>query len=989
MHFRFWLAAVLVAAASIRGAHLVQALTHPGLKNVLLLDSRVYDQMASRIVAGDLLAGNEAFTVGPLYAYFVALIRWLGPDGPAGVYAAQGLLGLASVALVALIARRCCGPRAGIAAAALIAFYGAMEMLEVKLMSSSLATFLGLASIALLLFAHERRWTVGAVLPGLLLGATCLARPNTLLFVPLAVGWWMWGLRAKTPGDHAVRRSRAVFAGAIALCGGIVIAIAPATLRNQYVTGEFTLISSQAGITFFHGNNPASHGLFALAGIMLENPVTQPADQRRIAERASGRPLSQSEVSRYWFDRGRSHLSADPVRAAGLVGRKLLYWLSSDEIPVDYSLPAERELTPALRLAAVPFGLMLAFAFLGLRNPRRSEAPQVLLWLFVLANLLSILIFYFSSRYRVPAVPMLAALAGCGVAEAFERMRQPRRGFIIWLLTAVLIAALSIHSWTDELRQSAFAQFFNYGNIHTRLQQPELAIESYQRALPGLDHVAQLHINLAAAYISLDKHEEAIRHLERALEIQPNAPRLRRELTAERKKASSLERSTTTPPAATTAAPTEPASAADIPMGHRHVERLLVVALDGATWSWMTPLIEQGRLPVLARLRSQGVWASLETLEPTVSPAIWTTIVTGTLPERHGILGFDGVPGQTMETLPNSTMRRVKAWWEMLDAAALTSGTIGWWASWPADPLRPGSYLVSDRVTYTRMEAATKRSTLDARDTQPSDLLAGIRDLVERPNDIDREEAKRFLGLTDRGVDRLLLGADYTMGKFLPEFKFAYQSDRSSWKIAHELLAKRPVDLASVYFSGLDTVSHLFWHFSFPESLERQKVSEEKVARFRNVIPLYYEIIDRYIGDLLDVAGPGTTVMVVSDHGFGATGNLPWSGGHGRLTRGAPIAPPGVLILSGPGIAEGGDELSRASVVDIAPTLLALLGLPIADDMSGKPLVEALADRGNSEFARIDSWENVGGPRKPTTGPVDPRGDAERMERLRALGYFE
>jgi 4-amino-4-deoxy-L-arabinose transferase-like glycosyltransferase len=175
---------VLVAAAAVRAALLVQTLGRPGLRDILLLDSRVYDGIATQIAAGGLLAGSEAFTLGPLYAYLVAFFRWLGPDGPELIYAAQQLLGLASIALVALIARRCCGPRAGIAAAALIAFYGAMGMLEVKLMGSTLATFLGVASLSLLLYSNDRCWAAGAGLSGLLLGATCLTRPNTLLFAP-------------------------------------------------------------------------------------------------------------------------------------------------------------------------------------------------------------------------------------------------------------------------------------------------------------------------------------------------------------------------------------------------------------------------------------------------------------------------------------------------------------------------------------------------------------------------------------------------------------------------------------------------------------------------------------------------------------------------------------------------------------------------------------------------------------------------------------
>jgi predicted AlkP superfamily phosphohydrolase/phosphomutase len=413
------------------------------------------------------------------------------------------------------------------------------------------------------------------------------------------------------------------------------------------------------------------------------------------------------------------------------------------------------------------------------------------------------------------------------------------------------------------------------------------------------------------------------------------------------------------------------------------------LALDGASWRFLTPLFRDGKLPHLARMKESGVWAELKTLEPTVSPAIWTTIATGFLPKRHGVLGFEGVPGKTMTTLPNSRMRRVKAYWNILADLGVTTGILGWWVSWPAENLGEGSYLVSDRVPYTRMEAAIRRATITSEDTFPPDLIEIVAPLVERPDAIDPEVVARFLDFDRAEMKARLLEAEYRMGSYLPEFKFAYQSDRSTWKMAQELFAERPVDAAAVYFTGIDTVSHLFWHFTFPAEFPRHRISGEDVARFGNVIPLYYEQIDDYLGRLLDVMGWDTTVIVVSDHGFGGTGDLPWSGGHGRLTPGAPIAPKGVLILSGPGIAGGDTELSRAHVLDLAPTILHLMGLPAAQDMLGEVLVEALAPPGRHELPRVASYEVIGRIRAPETVPVDPAGDAERLERLKALGYIQ
>ena len=126
--------------------------------------------------------------------------------------------------------------------------------------------------------------------------------------------------------------------------------------------------------------------------------------------------------------------------------------------------------------------------------------------------------------------------------------------------------------------------------------------------------------------------------------------------------------------------------------------------------------------------------------------------------------------------------------------------------------------------------------------------------------------------------------------------------------------------------------------------------------------------------ELLDAAGAGTTVMVVSDHGFGATGRLPWSGGHGRLTRGAPIAPPGVLILSGPGIAGGGVELSRAQVVDMFASGPPERSGP-ADDDSSRSLLWLVVGLGVAASAGAVLWHTRRTrPREAVRSEADARG---------------
>ena len=418
------------------------------------------------------------------------------------------------------------------------------------------------------------------------------------------------------------------------------------------------------------------------------------------------------------------------------------------------------------------------------------------------------------------------------------------------------------------------------------------------------------------------------------------------------------------------------------------VSPLLLVGVDGATFDRILPLASEGRLPHLSRLMEQGAWGALETLEPTVSPAIWTTVATGRLPADHGILGFAGVPGQDMTTLPTSQMRRVRAFWNILSEHGRTVGVIGWWATWPAEAVE--GYVVSDRVAYTRMEATVGQDGPRPYEVSPPDLTEEIRRLVRRPDEITASEVRRFLALTDEEVEQLILGSEYRHGRFGPEFKYVHQSDRSTADIALHLLRQRPTDVTAVAFHGIDTVSHLAWHFMAPESFPELQVDERDISRFGKLIDNYYVFVDELLGELLEAVPEETTVVVFSDHGFGPTGRLPWSGGHGRITPGAPIAPDGVLIMAGPPIRPG-VRLERPHVLDLAPTVLYLQGFPLAADMPGGVFGESIRE----EFAaavplrQIPTYEIVPLRRAGEPLRADPEGDAATRERLCALGYLE
>src|SRR6185436_2962162 len=113
---------------------------------------------------------------------------------------------------------------------------------------------------------------------------------------------------------------------------------------------------------------------------------------------------------------------------------------------------------------------------------------------------------------------------------------------------------------------------------------------------------------------------------------------------------------------------------------------VVVIGIDSADWEMIRPMVESGELPTFARLLSEGASAPCTTLDPPLSPLLWTSIATGRTPDAHGILDFITRDPRTGRTVPvTSTLRRVAALWNIASDAGRRVAAIGWLASWPAE----------------------------------------------------------------------------------------------------------------------------------------------------------------------------------------------------------------------------------------------------------------------------------------------------------------
>ena len=347
--------------------------------------------------------------------------------------------------------------------------------------------------------------------------------------------------------------------------------------------------------------------------------------------------------------------------------------------------------------------------------------------------------------------------------------------------------------------------------------------------------------------------------------------------------------------------------------------RLLLFGAEGATLDQILPMVAQGKLPNLEKLLMKGSHGRLTPFRPCVSVVAWESLLTGKMPWKHRVL----------------------------DAARFT-------LPWGAGEVRvaPRGFLFHQVARRAGWRAGAQR--MDQSEALPlTDILTRLgfemRVIRSVPAGAPRPPVRleRFLDPqvptppSTRELRGVLKGA-------LEEDEALVEAALAAWK--------RPqVRGVLVQLPGLDRVAHRFLRYAMPASFG--DVPMEEVEKYGHVLEMYYRILDDWLGAFLaaDAAGEpvseggeGSLVMVVSPHGIdplplgrralmALEGDRFESGYHGR-------APDGLLIAAGPGVAHG-KPLGKATILDLAPTLLYHYRLAIGMDMDGHPLTRLFQDQ--------------------------------------------
>jgi hypothetical protein len=372
------------------------------------------------------------------------------------------------------------------------------------------------------------------------------------------------------------------------------------------------------------------------------------------------------------------------------------------------------------------------------------------------------------------------------------------------------------------------------------------------------------------------------------------------------------------------------------PSPQRGTGRVTLLLLDGASLEYVWPRVAAGRLPNFGRVLDSGASMDLATIRPTQADPVWAAVATGMYPAKNGVRSaasyFARGDDQPVDLLPDhcfshtlvrlgvvrdqpnsSAAWRARPLWAILGDYGIDSGIVRWPLTYPAQPM--AGFLVTDRFH----QMIGSMFEIDGHAAYPPDLVPVARDA--------------FAGSNVPGAD-VLPAAGALAVPPMPDVTPA-RWDAFYSRAIRDLTAQHPVQLEAVRYQGIDTVGHYYLRYAEPSAFADVTDAERQV--YGGVLDRYYAYVDGEIGGAIERLAPGDLLLVLS--GFGMQPVSPIKHFAARLLRDPDVsgthenAPDGFMLAYGTPVVPGRKQ--RGSIVDVTPTVLYFLGVPIGRDMDG------------------------------------------------------
>ncbi len=489
-------------------------------------DSKYFLDRAHEILGGDMLGRTVPFYSSPLYPYFIGGVFWLFGQQMLILCIIQILIGSANCVVIYLIARKISGKGsyAPVISGACAVAYGLLVFFDADMLQIFMTLLFIDSGLFFLISFQEAQRAYKVIAAGLAIGLAALDRTNVLLFVPIAMWYTAAGF------TFTLKNWRIKPAMIFLAC--VTAVILPVTLRNIIVGRDLVLVSSNAGVNLYIGNNPEAPGVFFLPeGSGLSNDDLEGTAQQ-VAEDALGRDLSPSQVSGYWAERAGRFMIQEPPKIAGLLLNKFLMFWNAYEVPnnLDYYF-VRAYIAPVLKFTVLGFWLLAPIAVAGIlwrwrRGLRRGEK---LLIAFLITYMISVLPFFITERYRLPIVPVLIVFTGFCITDIIKAVRTRKFLELVFVFGGIAVLAVFVNWPRIRFDQARMRTIMGTRYLDRALLDLKNNAADLGHAVLHMKWAAELrpqdlHVRyeLGRTYASLGFYSGAIRELEQILALEPD-----------------------------------------------------------------------------------------------------------------------------------------------------------------------------------------------------------------------------------------------------------------------------------------------------------------------------------------------------------------------------------------------------------------------------------------------------------------------------------
>ena len=373
-----------------------------------------------------------------------------------------------------------------------------------------------------------------------------MGKPDTIMLAPFTAFFVFF-----TEKDIKQKFSRV---GLLTFC--VCLTLLPLAATNYLVEKKFVLLTSNGGLNFYIGNHKGADGLFHLpekSGLWDHRLYLS---SKETAERETGKKLTSSEVSKFWFKKGLNFVVTDFTGFITLLARKTLLMINRFEVSNHHSFYFFKKFSYVLKLNPLRLSFFIFFGTLGLIFSFKRWKNFVILYGYSATLIFFTILFFVTSRYRLPAVPFFIMFGSFGIYKCYNYVLAKNfRPLLIPCAVSFIFMCASVPKFTDfnsKLNQDyhnlgnvylslkeydkaircyerverknpdSFFSHFNKGNVYKAKKQYEIAISEYLKEMEKNPGFAGSYYNAGYVYREMGNNKKAVFYLEKAMEIEPS-----------------------------------------------------------------------------------------------------------------------------------------------------------------------------------------------------------------------------------------------------------------------------------------------------------------------------------------------------------------------------------------------------------------------------------------------------------------------------------